>query len=91
MSTDMHLLWVQQLAVLPVIIEDRNIMEQNVQGGGLPLESQTVETSARNRLGESERPAQACTLLQPFFLFFLFFFPSSFPPTMFSFLLSLNP
>ena len=54
----MHLLWVQQLAVLPVIVEDRDMVEENVQGGGLPLESQTVESSAR-RLGERERPTQA--------------------------------
>ena len=55
----MQLLWIQQLAVLPVIVEDGNMAEENVQGRGLPLDSQP---SARNRLGERERPTQARTL-----------------------------
>lgn len=61
----MHLLWVQQLAVLPVIVEDRNIMEESVQGGGLPLESQSVEASARSRLGERERPTTQARRFHP--------------------------
>ena len=32
-----------------------------MQGGGLPLESQTVEPSARSRLGERERPTTTTT------------------------------
>ena len=57
----MPFLWVQQWAVLPVIVEDRDMAEENVQGGGLPPGSQTVDASARNRLGERERPTQART------------------------------
>ena len=53
METDMRLLWVQQWAVLPVIVEDRDMVEENVQG--VP---HTVETSARTRLDERDRPTQ---------------------------------
>ena len=66
-KTDMQLLWVQQLAVLPIILEDRDMLDENMQGRGLPLESQTVEPSARIRVGERERSAQARTL--PILLF----------------------
>ena len=55
----MQLLWVQHLTVLPVIIEDGNMADENVQRGALPLDSQP---SARNRLSERERPTQARTL-----------------------------
>lgn len=59
----MRLLWVQQWAVLPVIVEDRDMADENVQGGGgLPLGSQAVEPLARSRLGEREGPSQARTL-----------------------------
>lgn len=49
----MRLLWVQQWAVLPVIVENRDMVEENVQG--VP---QTVDTSARTRLDERDRPTQ---------------------------------
>lgn len=61
----MRLLWVQQWAVLPVIVEDRDMVEENLQGGGLPQ----VEPSTRTRLGERERPTQARRRF-PFFFFF---------------------
>ena len=84
MHTDMHVLWVQQLAVLPVIVEDRDMVEENVQSGGLPPGSHTVDPSARSRIGERERPTQARRLflfLQPSPLLFSllsFLLPSSF-------------
>ncbi len=82
----MQLLWVQQLAVLPVIVEDRDMVEENVQGGGLPLESQIVDPSARNRIGERDRPTQARRLSILLFLFschhsaVLFILPSALLP-----------
>ena len=77
MATDMRLMWVQQWAILPVIVEDRNhnIMEENVHAGGLPPGSQSVEPSARNRLGERERPTQARMTLFSFLSSFLSFLP----------------
>lgn len=95
----MRLLWVQQWAVLPVIVENRDMVEQNVQGGGLPPGSQTVEPLARTRLEDRERPTQ--TRGFPILHFFIlspslcchlhhFFFPQDliikqtmFPPGMF--------
>ena len=55
----MRLLWVQQWAVLPVIVEDRDMAGETVPGGVLPPGSQTVEPSARTRLSERDRPTQA--------------------------------
>ena len=78
MKTDMHVLWVQQLAVLPIIVEDRGMADENVQGRGLPLDPQTGEPSARGRLGERERPTHATQArMLSIRLFFFYFFSLS--------------
>ena len=77
----MRFMWVQQWAVLPVIVEDRGMAEENVEGGRLPPGSHTLEASARNRLGERERerPTPARRFLTILVFFFLFSFFSSLP------------
>ena len=58
----MRLMWVQQWAVLPVIVEDREMLEDNGQGGRLPPGGQPmVDPSARARLSEREGPFQLRT------------------------------
>ena len=57
----MRLMWVQQWAVLPVIVEDREMLEDNGQGGRLPPGGHPMDPSARARLSEREGPFQPCT------------------------------
>ena len=59
----MRLMWVQQWAVLPVIVEDREMLEDNGQGGRLPPGGQPMDPSARARLSEREGPFQPRTFL----------------------------
>lgn len=67
----MRLLWVQQWTVLPVIVEDGAMGDENFQqsgSGGLPLGGQAVDPPARNRLSEREGPSPARTTLPSFHL-----------------------
>ncbi len=50
----MRLVWVQQWTVLPVIVEDREMVDENVQRGRLPVGGQQIDPSARSRLGLSD-------------------------------------
>lgn len=50
----MRVLWVPQWTVLPVIVEDREMVEENLQRGRLPVVGQQMDPLARNRLGDSE-------------------------------------
>ena len=59
----MRLMWVQQWAVLPVIVEDRDMLDDNGQGGRLPPGGQPMDPSARARLSEREGPFQPRTSL----------------------------
>lgn len=54
----MRLVWVQQWAVLPVIVEDRDMVEDNGHGqsGRLPPGGQAMDPSARARLSDREGP-----------------------------------
>ncbi|KAL2046018.1 hypothetical protein N7G274_001465 [Stereocaulon virgatum] len=54
----MRLVWVQQWAVLPVIVEDREMVEDNGHGqsGRLPPGGQAMDPSARARLSDREGP-----------------------------------
>ena len=69
----MRLVWVQQWAVLPVIVEDREMVEENSgQGGRLPPGGQPMDPSAR-RLSEREGTFQPRTFLSnPQLLHFTF-------------------
>ena len=51
----MRVVWVPQWTVLPVIVEDRAMVEESVHRGRLPVGGQQVDPSMRNRLSESER------------------------------------
>lgn len=59
----MRLIWVQQWTVLPVIVEDREMAEEAVQRGRLPVGGQQGDPSARNRLSDSEGPLPTRTSL----------------------------
>lgn len=57
----MRVMWVQQWAVMPVIVEDREMLEDNGQGGRLPPGGQPMDPSRGARLSEREGPFQPCT------------------------------
>ncbi len=68
----MRLLWVQQWTVLPVIVEDREMAEEAVQRGRLPVGGQLVDPSARNRLSDKEGPLPTRTSFLSLISFHLF-------------------
>lgn len=65
----MRVLWVQQWTVLPVIVEDRDMGDENLQQSGrLPLGGLAMDPSARNRLSEREGPLPPRTIFLSFLL-----------------------
>lgn len=50
----MRVIWVQQWTVLPVIVEDREMGDNNVQRGRVPVGGQQMDPSAPSRLSDSE-------------------------------------
>ena len=61
----MRLVWVPQWTVLPVIVEDREMFDENVQRGRLPGLGQPMESLTRNRLNDNEGallPRQSCSI-----------------------------
>lgn len=63
----MRLLWVQQWTVLPVIVEDGAMGDENIQQSGRLLHGgQAVDPSMRQRVGEREGHLTSRTTL--FFL-----------------------
>ena len=52
----MRLVWVQQWTVLPVIVEDQEMVDENGQRGRLPAGGQQTELSARSQLSDGKRP-----------------------------------
>ena len=64
----MRLVWVQQWTVLPVIVEDREMMDDTIQRGRLPGAGQQVDPSMRSRLSDSEGPSSTRQFLPSFFV-----------------------
>ncbi|KAL6716281.1 hypothetical protein ACLMJK_005847 [Lecanora helva] len=52
----MRLVWVPQWTVLPVIVEDREMVDENIQRGRLPIAGQQMDPSIPRRLSDGEGP-----------------------------------